>query len=72
MFDNSSTNTESKLSQHTLANTLTFYQTQTAVQTQKITIKHQCSPQSVLTGGVKNMATGCIRLMGFPTIIKLV
>ena len=35
---------------------------------------HQAPVQSsiLLTGGVKNMATGSIKLMGFPMIIKLV
>jgi hypothetical protein len=44
----------------------------TVVQKLKITLKSQSSNQFDLTGVVINMATGSVKLMGFPMIINLV
>jgi hypothetical protein len=45
---------------------------QTVVRILKIILNSQLSVQFVPTGGVKNMATGFIKLMVFPMIIRLV
>lgn len=42
----------------------------TVVQKLKITLKLQSSNQFVLTGVAINMATGSVKLMGFPMIIN--